>query len=540
MTESPSTPRPGSEPLRSGEIRSLAIIIACGLLVRMALFIGYQGFDDRTYISYAWYFAHGGSIVRADLLDTWIGRPGAWVPMAVAIKLFGNAEWVYCLYSLVASIASFVVLFVLGRLVLGPRAALYGAALLVFLPIDVFYATRAYADEAVGLWNVAAFTTFLFAVRYEGIWPAILTGLLAGVAFATKETSLLIAVPFTLILLQYRVFSVHRLALMVTGFLVAFSLELVFWHAATGDTLYRFRAISAAHHEFVPASKAITTFWDWIPGPLPREVYRSENSVVDAVLVFLTKADWGLLFFYVFPIAIAALIGKNAGRKTLAIFVLSIAALLLFFPFHFPRFTLGRDPRFFTMLSAPALLLFADWALNIRRALRVVAFGSLLLSWIPCLYAGWVSSSIDTDRAFAAYVKHDAKDPVWMGNRDASNAIVLSGFDPALKIGILAPPGVRASGVLSQALSSSNRAMKPDAPIARTPYDLKGQLVAFSDNSPAGEGWTLTRTFSARPALVARYVQQILTAFRVPKIMVDKVAPSQGKTIRLFRTADGP
>src|SRR5215470_1111965 len=165
VTESASAVRPCSEPLGSGEMRSLAIIIACGLLVRMALFIGYQGFDDRTYISYAWYVAQGGSIVRADPLDHWIGRPGAWGPMAVAIKLFGNAEWVYCLYSLVASLVSFVVLFVLGRLLLGPRAALYGAALLVLLPIDVFYATRAYADEALGLWNVAAFTAFVFAVR---------------------------------------------------------------------------------------------------------------------------------------------------------------------------------------------------------------------------------------------------------------------------------------------------------------------------------------------------------------------------------------
>jgi len=506
----------------------------------MALFIGYQGFDDRTYISYAWYVAQGGSIVRADLLDHWIGRPGAWGPIAVAIKLFGNAEWVYCLYSLVASLASFVVLFVLGRLLLGPRAALYGAALLILLPIDVFYATRAYADEALGLWNVAAFTAFVFAVRYGGIWPAMLTGLLTGVAYATKETSLLIAVPFALILRQYRVFSVHSLAWMVTGFLAAFSLELVFWQAATGDALYRFRAIMAVRHGLVPASKAITTFWDWIPGPPPGEAFRSSNSVVEAVLVFLTKADWGLLFFYVFPIAVAALIGKNAGRKTLAIFVLSITVLLLFFPVHFLHFTLQRDPRYFTIISVPALLLFADWALNLRRALKVLACGSLLLSWIPCLYVGWVSSRIDTDRAFAAYVKHDAKDTVWMGNLDASNAIILSGFDPALKIGILAPPGVRASGVLSQAMSDPNRAMMPDAPIARTPYDLKGQLVAFSDNSPAGEGWTLIRTFSARPALVALYIQQILTVLRVPKAMVDKVAPSQGKTIRLFRTADRP
>src|SRR5215831_20231712 len=79
VTESSSAPRPDSEPLGSGEIRSLAIIIACGLLVRMALFIGYQGFDDRTYISYAVFCLKKKTIVRADLLDTWISRPGAWV-----------------------------------------------------------------------------------------------------------------------------------------------------------------------------------------------------------------------------------------------------------------------------------------------------------------------------------------------------------------------------------------------------------------------------------------------------------------------------
>jgi hypothetical protein len=159
------------------------------------------------------------------------------------------------------------------------------------------------------------------------------------------------------------------------------------------------------------------------------------------------------------------------------------------------------------------------------------------LSWIACLYVGWVSSNVDTDRAFAAYLQGEATETVWMGNLDASNAIILSGFDPILRIGILAPPGVRASGVLADAKSSPNRALKPAAPVARAPYELQGQLVAFSDDSPPGEGWTLIRTFSAQPSGVALWVQKILTALSVPKAMVDKVAPSQGKVIKLYRTA---
>jgi len=66
-----------------------------------------------------------------------------------------------------------------------------------------------------------------------------------------------------------------------------------------------------------------------------------------------------------------------------------------------------------------------------------------------------------------------------MGNRDASNAIILSGFGPALRLGSSLPPGLRASAVLSQAMSDPNSAMKPDAPIARTPMTSKSSLSLF-------------------------------------------------------------
>jgi hypothetical protein len=527
----PADARPASR-----EILTLAAIITLALLVRMTLFIGYQGFDDRTYISYAWYYAHGGDFVAARIADHWVGRAGAWLPMAWAISIFGGAEWVLCLYSLVTSLAGFVVLFLLGRLLLGERAALYAAALLVLLPLDILYATRAFADEALGFWNLSAFTTFLFAIHRDRASLWCLSGLLTGVAYGTKETSVLIAVPMALALLHYRIFPVRGMLWTAAGFAAFLLGELTFWASQTGDPFYRFRGLVSVRGEFVLSPKTRESLWDWIPGPLPVEVVRSDNSLVEAALMFLTNEEWGLLFYFVLPVGISAIFGRHSGRKVLAIFVTSTAALLLFFPTFFPKFTLQRDPRYYTMVSAPALLLFAAWALSLRRRFRMFAFGSLALSWIPCLYVGSISSNIDVERELAAYLKRERQETVWMGNLDASNTVILSGFDPGLKIGIIAPPAAQVSGDMVKAKSPSNRAMLPDAPTVRSPEGLRGQLVAVSDDSAPRHGWTLVRSFTAKDGDVAIRVRRLLSALGVPEPMVAKVAPSHGKTIRLFRT----
>jgi hypothetical protein len=288
--------------------------------------------------------------------------------------------------------------------------------------------------------------------------------------------------------------------------------------------------------EFVLSPKARESLWDWIPGPLPVEVVRSDNSLLEAALMFLTSEEWGLLFYFALPIAITAIFGRHSGQKILAIFVTSTAAVLLFFPMFFPKLTLQRDPRYYTMVSAPALLLFAAWALSLRERFRMVAFGSLALSWIPCLYVGSISSNIDVERELAAYLKREREETVWMGNRDASNTVILSGFDPGLKIGIIAAPAARASGDMAQAKSPSNRAMLPDAPTVRSPEDLRGQLVAISDESAPQDGWTLLRSFTPQHSDLAILVRRTLSALGVPEPLVAKVAPSHGKTIRLFRT----
>jgi 4-amino-4-deoxy-L-arabinose transferase-like glycosyltransferase len=255
---------------------------------------------------------------------------------------------------LVASLLTFVVLFVLGRLLFGSRVALWSAGLLTVLPLDVFYATRAYADEALGLFTVAGFTAFLFAMVRGLAWPALVAGLLIGVGCSIKETAILVVFPLMLILLQYRVFPLRALGAMLAGLLIAFLAELGFWQLATGDALYRFHALTAMRQDMPLPPEPINSVWDWIPGPVPAEVLRSNNSFLDAALVFLTKADWGLLFYFVFPIAVWRLWSKDSGRKTLAIFTLSMTAVLAFFPVNFPHYTLQRDPRYFTLISVPA------------------------------------------------------------------------------------------------------------------------------------------------------------------------------------------
>lgn len=526
-----------SDFLSPREITLLCLIMLMALAVRYLMFIGYQGFDDRTYVSYAWLFANGGDIAASKLVDPWIGRAGAWLPMALSIKAFGTKEWVLCLYSLLVSIATFPVLYILGRHLFGARTAVCATLLLALLPLDVFYATRAFSDAAVGFWSFAAFTAFVLAIDGDKRSTAFVAGLTFGIAYLTKETAVLLAIPIALVLFQRRVWPRHVFGWMAMGLLLAVCAELAFWSLATDDPLYRWHATLASRSEFVPPPKPVVTFWDRIPGPPPHEIFRSDNSLVEAILMFATNEEWGLLYYFVFPLAALALWRGGKGHRTLAIFIFSIVLLLLFFPLHFPNYTLNRDPRYYTMLSGAALLLFSDWALKLRASTRNATFLVLLVTWIPCLYVGYVSSDMGMEKAFARWLKQHSQEIIWMTAFDASNAIVLSEFDRKLNVGIVRVRNNKLVDEAHQVLPSPLVAMRPDLPIAPNIAALSGSLVAVPSKTAVPENWMLETTVVAPPNAMAERVRNILSTIKFPPKYLAKIAPSQGKSMNIYRAA---
>ena len=160
----------------------LFAILAVALLVRLLLYVGYQGADDRNYVAYAVNFASGGDIAAKQLADPWIARIGAWMPMGMLIMVFGLQEWVLTLYSLACSLAGIGLATLALRLLFDTRLALTTAALLAVYPNDVLYATRAFGDEAVGFWCALAFFPYLVAERHPSWRLFLLPGLVLGVA----------------------------------------------------------------------------------------------------------------------------------------------------------------------------------------------------------------------------------------------------------------------------------------------------------------------------------------------------------------------
>jgi hypothetical protein len=527
--------RPLSAVLQRQQTRIFLGIVLGALILRLALFIGYQGADDRTYIAYARLYAMGGSIAAARLLDPWIGRTGGWLPMALFMKAFGGAEWVLCLYSLLCSLGGIVLAYLLGSKLFSPRHGLLAALLLALLPLDIIYASRAFADEAVGFWCACVLTIYLIAERQCAVRPYFFAGLVAGVAYLTKETSVFLGVPLVLLMWHRRKLEWRKVGLLAAGFLVAFGFELVFWSATTGDPLYRWHATLGSRDQIV-IGKTYSSWIDWIPGPLPTEVFRTKNSVFEAILMFATNEEFGFFYYLVWPIAIWCLWRRKREADPLARFLIPMALVLLFFPFHFPRYTLNRDPRYYTTLSVPAVVLLAWWTLRLKPWSRRAIVGGLILTWIPCLYVGRSGSEMGAQRRLLDFVRSHPSERIWLSSRHASDLIVLSHFDPALKLSITWLPAT-APVEESMKRSSAITAMRPDLPVADTVADIRDGFVALPQAlDPMPAGWRQETQLTDDPGKLTRLIVRILLACRVPETLVEKVVPSHGASMFVYWT----
>jgi 4-amino-4-deoxy-L-arabinose transferase-like glycosyltransferase len=524
-----------ARPASRGDWQALVVLLAVALLVRLVVFIGYQGHDDRSYIAFAWMFAHGGDFAMRGIADPWTGRMLAWLPSALYIRLFGDSEWVLVLHSLLCSLGSVAIAFGVVRQFHGRHAALVAAGMMAVLPIDVLYGTRAFGDQGTGTLCVATLACFLMTLHTRSSRWALGTGLAWGLAYLSKETAMLMLVPFLLVLWMRRDMPWRLVGIAASGLALVVAFELLFWLFQTGDALYRWHATLGSRERIVPPPKAIVSWIDWIPSPIPSEIMRSNNTLLDALLMLTTNEEWGLLFFLALPLSLLACKRGDAVLRAVAVFMLAMVLLLAFLPLHFPHYTLGRDPRHFTAVSLPAVWLVAVWLVQQRALLRRALMSLFALSWGVCLIVGVVSSDIGTARALAAYALEHAESRIWTNNIIASNIVVLSGFDSPAQVGVVKFHQGRV--VDGGGLSNPMRAMRPETPVTRQVSDLAGQLVVLPDGVAPEPGWILVKEFAPQPGPIATALRRVLVSLGVPVRLADKVAPSDGNQLRLYRAA---
>jgi 4-amino-4-deoxy-L-arabinose transferase-like glycosyltransferase len=121
----------------------IALLAIClgGLALRIYEFRGFGAVDDAAYAQFAHQIAEGtfkpGTYQGAAVFPL---RMGIIYPTALLYRYLGVSEWTMVLFPFVLSVLSILLAYVATKHFFGRRAALIGAAIWAFLPLDAFHA----------------------------------------------------------------------------------------------------------------------------------------------------------------------------------------------------------------------------------------------------------------------------------------------------------------------------------------------------------------------------------------------------------------
>lgn len=236
----------------------LIALLGLGVVLRLAFYSGFYGSDEVTYLIAA---------VRALNGDfapsTYIGsiRYGFQLPMAGFMHLFGQSEATANAWTLVCSLAEIAVVVIIGKQLVGVRAAMLAGLLLATLPLHVHYAGRMMADPPLAFFMTASFLLFwLGQHRGHAVW-FFLAGLAAGCVFWIKETTVVYLLLFLIFPLWFRCWN-WRWAWMVFAFALVFGANLLFFWHISGDPLYVFRIVRASALNYAAADPKFAMAFD--------------------------------------------------------------------------------------------------------------------------------------------------------------------------------------------------------------------------------------------------------------------------------------
>ncbi len=229
----------------------LLMILALALLVRVFTFCGYVGQPDEI---------TNVGIVQEVLNGTWPKYEDSIVEMVfptrigyVAVTsglvgLFGVSDFSFTLYSLISSLLTLVIVFLLGRRWLGEKGGYWAALLAAFFPMDIIFSTKIASDPPLTL--LCSLSVLLFFSADDGVprgrraLLSLLAGCVIGFAYLHKVTAGYICIFFALIgivdmIRRRRIMA--RYAALALGFVLLFLVEMGFQHTVNQDAFYRWK-----------------------------------------------------------------------------------------------------------------------------------------------------------------------------------------------------------------------------------------------------------------------------------------------------------
>lgn len=373
----------------------LGLTIAAAIFIRCIFFVGLVSGDpqdDGVYYGNAFALYRDGptylaryrdlpSTFLANPIDQFHVRPMVTYPIAASFALFGPGEESAAAWGFICSIFVVLVVYRLGTVVHDRAVGGLAALLCAFYPLEVINGTRILSDVQVGLFSALGLLLVIEGSVRGKSWLYALAGVAAACAYLANARGLI-----TLLMLLgwasgqvlFRQTSVRALLMLMCGFMAIFGLEALAYYLTTGDPLLNYR-IHAGAARFKYLYEPVTNVdWNGIrisyTNGQPLELLRS-------VLLLQPRATSHFgYFFYLFAVAAVWSLSRRRNLRLLAVAL----GLLLYLEFGPVQIRLNtsdgwlhymmvfKQERFLLILTAPVLVVIADFLCSMDRRSRVI------------------------------------------------------------------------------------------------------------------------------------------------------------------------
>lgn len=284
--------------LNASAVPGLSVLAAAVLWWR---WVGYQGHDDAYY---AWAAMDWAEHAPALGHTHWALRYPLVLPTAALIRLFGFSVPALAAVDLAAYAAFLAVGYAAARRWFGGMAAVLLTAIGILVPQFPVQATYANPDLLEMALVMGSFWLVMLAREpgQPGARAARLmlgAGVLAGLGFLTRETTLLLVPLYGLMLLRPAM-PRWRYLLIVAGFMAVVGAQMGYFAVEAGDPLYRLRISGAHDHVDRAAQGARAT------GALDSEGVLAAGLLATPLAALFVSQKYGLLFWLAVPAFIAA------------------------------------------------------------------------------------------------------------------------------------------------------------------------------------------------------------------------------------------
>lgn len=314
----------------------LVAIVFAGMLA--ATWVGFIESDDLEY-------ARAAALWRDEFPQLgqshWGLRHMIVLPVAASFALFGRGEGPLLLPTVLYA-AGIVAMTGFGvRRVAGPLAGLLAALLVATLPVFATGASIVYSDIPEAFFVLASLWAYHFATQSGQARLFLLSGVLAGCAFVTRETTMALLALYLVLFLAAprRIIDFVRMA---AGCLVVIGLDFAWLWAASGDPLWRMHISQRG----VAGDNPSLAHFIINSGGLDRHGVIVAPRAIQALLAIFVNQSMGLLAWAAVPAAIALarrprlLAGGSAGALFggLALIWFALLSYAFLFMWIVPRY----------------------------------------------------------------------------------------------------------------------------------------------------------------------------------------------------------